>query len=118
MVTIASLLLGWLGWNMHWIRQRHEFLARHVAPQARMNPNDLRLVYQPQPFPFCTLGPKSKTLGHGLHLLGEQDRSSVRMYVREGERLQGDRIEQAARLFPEATIEVYLSGWIIPRRGY
>jgi hypothetical protein len=96
---------------MHWIRQRHELLARHAAPETRNPRSGLGRAYVPQQDVFCTIVPTSKTIGYGLRLLGERDVPEVRLVVQTDERFQSDEIERAARLFPEAKILVFRGGW-------
>jgi hypothetical protein len=110
--AVAAVPMGWLGWSLHSIRQRHALLARHVAPQRRL-PDVLNTLRIPQRKPFCTIAPTSANLAYGLRILGEPNVGEVKLFIRgyKGgtiDSVRRDEIELAARLFPEARIAVHL----------
>jgi hypothetical protein len=111
-LAVATVPMGWLGWNLHSIRQRHALLARHVAPQTRW-PEGVNTLRIRQRKLFCTIAPTSTNVGYGLRILGEPNVGEVKLFIRRDksgaiDSVRRDEIELAARLFPEANILVHV----------
>ena len=115
-VTVLAAFSGWVVYHLNWIRERHQLLARHNATSAEQYVNRRARFGDPEPKPFLTIAPSSPSIGFGLRLFGETDVSHVRVFILDGGP-EGDEIERAARLFPEATIKVYPGrSWSIGRK--
>lgn len=80
-ITIIAGPLAWVGYSVHWIRQRHEFLEHHIAVREKYDLNDERI----QPKAPC-----------GLWLLGEEGIPEIWTTTSHS--------AKAKRLFPEAEI--------------
>ena len=95
LLLLSAIAAGcWLGWNVHWIRLRHEFLASHPVALTGRRPN------VPNKAPLS------------LRLLGEDGVQWVQMNVYTdrdwgSEPMDYPEVRQAAararKLFPEAT---------------
>jgi hypothetical protein len=105
LASVVTALACWMGFELNWIQQRHELLARHIPPTTSDVPQ--RVGVPPQPV-FCTIPPTAKTAGYGLRLIGEPDNPEVRLYLGREEKSRHDELELAVQLFPEANIIVFL----------
>jgi hypothetical protein len=79
MMTILAIPLGYLGWAMNWIRQRHEFLKR--------------------PGVSSTDWPKVSQARWPIRILGEETIAMIFL-----EDYSEEMFDEARRLFPESTI--------------
>jgi len=83
LLTLLGIGMGWLAWQVEWIRARHEFVRSHDGDQVY--PNMFGQATPPAP--------------GVLPLLGEQGIWSI-----DVSRMSQDETAQARRLFPEARI--------------
>jgi len=111
--VVVTVVGGWLGYELNWIHQRHQFLeAQHtkrVAHRFSWDPND---DYR-----------GDRTAPGLLRFLGESGYSWVDVWVdgRHSEELTAtdlERAREARRLFPEAEIGLFNAWEDGPGGGY
>jgi hypothetical protein len=85
LVSIASVPLGWVAYQLNWIRQRHRFLQRHQQPDYELLVTDDEARARTDRFPWP------------LRLFGEQEKWAVHAPANEA--------DEAAKLFPEADVD-------------
>lgn len=84
--TILSLPLGWIGYQLNWIRERESFRRAHFAAEYNEEPEilvDLPTPNPPEP----------------LQWFGERGTTAWRVKA-----LSKTEIQEAQRLFPEAQL--------------
>jgi hypothetical protein len=99
--VVVTIFACWLGYELNWIRRRHELLAKHAALALVVKENPevwLFNVYVPQPVPGL------------LWLFGEEPVEALELIfisdIREREPTADEQreIDLARRLFPEANV--------------
>jgi hypothetical protein len=80
-ITLIGVAMGWVVYQLDWIRQRHQFLAKYGG--QRHDPQfDHMQIYPRAPWPLGFFGE------HGYGFIGEPESQTVR----------------AHELFPEASL--------------
>ncbi len=101
MFVLLTVFGCWLGYQVHWIRQRHEFLE--IQQQARIG--HPKVLHTTQSIP----APRAPAT---LAVFGETGYSVVYLWVDGRSRealteLDQDHVREARRLFPEAQVGVF-----------
>lgn len=105
--VVVTVLACWLGYELNWIRQRHELLARPDVFHLRDSPSfGVNLLVQPSV--------KTQRAPGLLWMLGESGVRSLDLPI-AAERFHAsdcpecqEKVDHAKSLFPEATyVEVY-----------
>ncbi|HEY1599232.1 MAG TPA: hypothetical protein VGG64_06490 [Pirellulales bacterium] len=105
-LTTMAVPMSWLGYHLHWMRERHAFAAGLIERRKQLN---IGTVFS-QPFEL-----RSDKMPFGLQLLGERAQQSIYLLRRSGaddDRLNParddeDEIRRARGLFPEASISIF-----------
>ena len=108
-VTLVAVAMGWLGYHLNWIRQRHEFSAS-LAERRKQ----LKLSAEAAP---PKGGHHSSMMPWGLRLLGEPQCASIeliRLSGKDDDRLNpgmedAEEVRRARSLFPESQITVLMA---------
>jgi hypothetical protein len=102
MVATVVAIIGWVGYNLNWIRQRHQLVAEQLMLSERYQAGWAMVPYSPgQP-------PTAPGL---LWLFGEAGLPSMTLLITQDEPGTHDADEQtrlAKRLFPESRIAIEL----------
>src|SRR5687768_4729286 len=95
LLIVVAIVSLWLGWQVHWIRQRHALLAI-----SDIYPGRVDHAYN---YSYFGLDPPANPPVHPapgmLGLFGEEGVEVIHVHVR-----LRDEFEQARRLFPEADV--------------
>lgn len=108
MLIAVTLFGGWLGYELHWIRQRHAFIAAEALVRERLPTNGVRVAVTSSDFmPLPAMTHHAPAM---LWLFGEDGFTHIfiladAMTVQELTDYDRDRVQQARRLFPEATVK-------------
>jgi hypothetical protein len=99
-VTVAGICLGWLAYELNWIRQRHALMAKQEALAAEVEPEqDVNgfLLFTDLSAPGLLWIFGEEPLGYlEVIFIGDKQRALTHQELRE--------VEQAKRLFPEANV--------------
>ena len=122
LITLISIPLGWVAYQLNWIRQRHEFLARNTARNALVPASPkLFSTYQIHHVNGIYSRKTAKSLSNFLWLFSEPHHDSIVLAVQIDEQPRGflgnkqlqamlpkEECELAERLFPEADFYIRL----------
>ena len=113
-VTVLAVPLGWIGYSLNWIRQRHEFHKLHETRISSLHNEIGHFEFTYRIVETAPDKPKNISTMHAravLRLFGEEAFPGlVLIYVSSEPNVAASRtsdIQRAKELFPEATIRTY-----------
>lgn len=117
--VVVTVLCLWLGYELNWIRQRHDFVARQSDLADDFNDATIDLDYK---VPRVEILPRSSTNAGLLWLFGEEQMTAMDVLVVVDDDAIDmncpidayDEIRTALRLFPDALIIAA----VMPKRDF